>query len=102
MLILRSHGTETLIEHLECLAKCGVGVDVVHDSEVGVVQEIERFCAKLQGDLVVEGELTSDREVDLVFSKSADKVSRGVTDIRASGRLKAALLIERLPGYSGP
>ena len=80
MLILGRKRSKTLIEGLCRLSKGCVGQIRIDVAKVGMIEDVEAFCAELKMEGIVQGKVASDCEIHLFFVESANEVARCIAN----------------------
>jgi len=78
LLVLRREASEAVVQHLSSLTKRRIAEGRIDETEIGMIQDVERLGAELQVDLVAQPELLPGGEVDLCSTETTGKITGGI------------------------
>jgi len=60
-----------------------------------VIEDVERFCPELEGDVLLDGEVLEQRHVDIPMARVAQEIPPGVPERQATRRNKGVRICDK-------
>src|SRR3982750_1995885 len=63
--------------------------EVIRQVEVRVIEEVEKFCAKLEVYTLTQSSVLHERGIDVLITRSVDDILAGIAECSGGGKRKS-------------